>query len=69
MAEVVKTRKKSKLAEHLSKSWSELKKVSWPTFSTVVKNTGVVLAVVFFFLVIIGASDALFGWLLKLIKG
>ncbi|HPG92846.1 MAG TPA: preprotein translocase subunit SecE [Clostridia bacterium] len=68
MAEVVKTRKKSKLADHLSKSWSELKKVSWPTFSTVVKNTGVVLVVVLFFLIVIGASDAFFGWLLQLVR-
>ena len=69
MAETVeKKQKKSRLANHFSKSWSELKKVSWPTFPTVVKNTAVVLVVVFFFLVIIGASDAFLGWLLKLIR-
>lgn len=29
----------------LKRSWSEFKKVSWPTFPEVVKNTGVVLVV------------------------
>ncbi len=57
----------SRLGTHLSKSWSELKKVSWPSFTTVAKNTGVVLVVVLFFLVIIGAADAFLGWLLSLI--
>ncbi len=31
--------------------WQELKKVTWPKFPTVVKQTGVVLGVVLFFLV------------------
>lgn len=31
--------------------WAELKKVTWPKFPTVVKQTGVVLGVVLFFLV------------------
>ncbi len=69
MAEAVEKKKKSRLANHFSKSWSELKKVSWPTFATVMKNTAVVLVVVLFFLVVIGAADALFGWLLQLIRG
>lgn len=37
--------------------FSELKKVSWPTFSKVVKQTGVVLVVVIVFLVVITAFD------------
>lgn len=41
----------------LGKSASELKKVTWPSFATVVKNTGIVLAVVIFFTLIIGAAD------------
>jgi preprotein translocase SecE subunit len=69
MAEIVeKSKKKSRLANHFSKSWSELKKVSWPTLNTVVKNTAVVLVVILFFLVVIGATDVLLGWLLKLIR-
>ncbi len=44
---------------------SELKKVTWPGFSKVLKQTGVVIAVVLFFLVIVTAID--FG-LTELIK-
>ena len=44
--------------------FSELKKVSWPSFGKVVKQTGVVLVVVLAFLVVITAFD--FG-LLKLL--
>lgn len=45
--------------------FSELKKVSWPTFPKVVKRTGIVLGVVLIFLVLITAFD--FG-LLQLLK-
>ena len=45
--------------------FSELKKVSWPTFAQVVKQTGIVLAVVAIFLVVITAFD--FG-LLQFLK-
>ena len=45
--------------------FSELKKVSWPSFSKVVKQTGIVLAVVAIFLVVITAFD--FG-LLQFLK-
>lgn len=70
MAEVEKKpRGFKKLGAHFSKSWSELKKVSWPSAITVIKNTAVVLVVVLFFLVVIGAADALFGWLLSLVTG
>ncbi len=37
--------------------FSELKKVNWPSFSKVVKQTGVVIAVVLLFLVVISAFD------------
>lgn len=37
--------------------FSELKKVSWPTFPKVVKQTGVVLVVVLLFLIVITAFD------------
>lgn len=37
--------------------WLELKKVSWPKFSKVVKQTGIVLGVVAVFLVFITAID------------
>ena len=38
--------------------FSELKKVSWPTFAKVLKQTGIVLAVVLVFLVVITAFDS-----------
>ena len=53
-----------RLGRFLKQSWSELKKVSWPNFQTVVKNTGIVLAVVLFFLLVILGLDLLFGYLL-----
>lgn len=37
---------------------SELKKVTWPTFKDIIKQTTVVLVVTLFFLVIIGGIDA-----------
>lgn len=48
--------------------FSELKKVSWPTFGKVVKQTGVVLAVVVVFLVVITAFDSGLAALLGLVK-
>ena len=45
---------------------SELKKVTWPKFSTVVKQTGVVLAVVLFFAVIVTGINLGLSELLKL---
>lgn len=48
--------------------FSELKRVTWPTFPTVVKTTGVVLVVVLAFLIVVTGVDSLLGWLLKLIS-
>ena len=56
-----------RLGSFFVKSWSELKKVSWPDFKTVLKNTGIVLLVVLFFAVIIFGVDSLFVWLMSLI--
>ena len=47
--------------------FSELKKVNWPTFAKVLKKTGVVLAVVLCFLVVIFAFDTGLLELLKLV--
>ena len=47
--------------------FSELKKVSWPSFSKIVKKTGVVLVVVLAFLVVITAFDSGLMKLLELI--
>jgi preprotein translocase SecE subunit len=48
--------------------FSELKKVSWPNFAKVVKKTGIVLAVVLIFLVVITAFDYGLLNLLKLVS-
>ncbi len=47
--------------------FSELKKVSWPSLAEVVKQTGIVLAVVFVFMVVIFAFDFGLTELLRLI--
>ena len=53
-----------RLGAFFVKSWSELKKVSWPGFKTVLKNTGIVLLVVLFFAVIIFVADVILSNLL-----
>ena len=62
-------RKKSRLGNILSKRASELKKVTWPTFATVLQNLGIVLAVVVVFTVIITAADTGLSALLSLLVG
>lgn len=57
-----------RLGAFFVKSWSELKKVTWPSFKTVLKNTAIVLLVVLFFAVIILGADSLFVWLISLIS-
>ena len=57
-----------RLGSFFVKSWSELKKVSWPDFKTVLKNTGIVLLVVLFFAVIIFGVDMLFTFLVSLMS-
>ena len=46
--------------------FSELKKVDWPTFGKVVKQTGIVIAVVVIFLIIIFGFNTGLQELLKL---
>jgi preprotein translocase subunit SecE len=49
---------------------AELKKVSWPSFATVLKQTGIVLGVVLAFLVVLMLFDLGLGELYKLlVKG
>lgn len=61
-----KEKKPSKIAKKVRETNSELKKVTWPSFSTVVKKTGVVIAVVIIFTVILFGIDRLlsllFNW-------
>ena len=72
--QVKKVKKKSgkpgffkRLGLKIKDVFSELKKVSWPSFSKVVKKTGVVIVVVLAFLVVITAFDSGLMELLKLI--
>jgi len=46
-----------KIGDGIKAIISELKKVTWPTFGKVMAQTGVVLVVVLFFLVVLGAFD------------
>ncbi len=58
-----------RLGAFFVKSWSELKKVTWPTFKTVLKNLGIVLLVVLAFAVIILIADMIFANLLISLPG
>ena len=58
----------SKLGSKIKDVFSELKKVVWPSFGKVVKQTGVVLVVVVIFLIVITAFDYGLLNLLKLIS-
>ena len=49
-------------------TFSEIKKVTWPTFGTVLKTTGVVLVIVAAFLAVVTGVDAVLGWVLGLIS-
>ncbi len=56
---VKKTQNKQtgRMAKTVRATTSELKKVTWPSFARVVKQTGVVIAVVLFFAVVLFAID------------
>ena len=56
-----------KIGRKFKEVFSEIKKVTWPDFKTIVKSTGVVLGVVAIFLVVITLMDLGLGALLELI--
>ena len=58
-----KKEKKPGLFKKLKEAWSELKKVTWPSFATVVKKTGIVLLVTVLFTVVLFGIDWLLGFL------
>ena len=67
-----KTKKKkekqpSKVGKMVKDTTSELKKVTWPTFGSVVKKTGVVLTVVLIFAVVLFGIDRLLAWIFSLL--
>ena len=48
-------------------TFSEIKRVTWPTFPTVLKTTGIVLVIVAAFLIIVAGVDKVLLWLLGLL--
>ena len=57
-----------RLGAKIKDVFSELKRVSWPTFGKVVKKTGIVIVVVLAFLIVIAAFDLGLLELLKLVS-
>jgi len=57
------------LGKRIKEIFSELKKVSWPTFGKVVKKTGVVILVVLIATIILFGFDQLFMLLYNLLTG
>ena len=57
-----------RMGRKIKEVFSELKKVTWPSFGKIVKNTGIVLVVVLIFLVLITAFDFGLTELLKLLS-
>lgn len=56
-----------KIGRKLKEVFSEIKKVSWPSFGKVVKQTGIVIGVVALFMVVITLMDFGLGQLLSLL--
>lgn len=69
MAQDVKKKKKEpgRIRRWFKDFFSELKKVTWPTFGTVCKQTGIVLLVTLIFLLVVLAFDSLLGYLYGLL--
>ena len=58
-----------RMGKRLKETFSELKRVTWPTFPKVVRGTCVVLVVVLAFLVVVTGINYGLNALLKLITG
>lgn len=61
-----KEKKPSKAGKRLKETFAELKKVTWPKFPQVVKQTGIVLAVVVFFGLVLFGFDYILKFLFQL---
>lgn len=73
MANATKSKNKKpswfrRVGAKFKETFSELKRVTWPKFPTVLKTTGLVLVIVFAFLAIVTGIDAGLGALLGLIS-
>ena len=62
-----KEKKPSKVAKALKDTGNELKKVSWPKFKEVAKQTGIVLAFVLVCALVLFGVDKLCSWLTGLL--
>ena len=72
MANATKTKNKKpnwfrRVGAKFKETFSELKRVSWPKFTTVLKTTGVVLVIVLAFLAVVTGVDAGLTKLLELL--
>ncbi len=79
-AKLKEAKKQTKLAKGKAKKnkprgggikgvFSELKKVSWPSFKKTCKQTGTVLVVVGVFMIVILGIDVFLSWLMSLVVG
>ena len=73
MANATKTKNKKpnifrRMGAKIKEVFSELKRVTWPSFPTARKTTGVVLVIVFIFLVVVTGVDFGLAALLELIS-
>jgi len=59
--------KKGGLGKKIKESVSEIKKVSWPTFGKVCKQTGMVITVVVVCTLILFGMDRLLSWVFSLL--
>jgi len=64
-----KAKGNNKVVRKSKETFSELKKVSWPSFGKVVKQTLVVLGIVLFFTLFLLGIDRLLSWLFSLLVG
>lgn len=62
-----KEKKPNVIVKKMKETGSELKKVSWPNFAKVAKQTGIVFAVVLIFAVVLLGIDRLLSWLFDLL--
>ena len=74
MANATKTKNKKpswfrRVGAKIRETFSELKRVTWPKFSTVVKTTGVVLVIVAAFLAVVTFVDWGLFELLEILTG
>lgn len=56
-----------RMGRKIKEVFSELKKVTWPTFPKVLKSTGIVIVVVLIFMIAVTVVDFGLGWLFEFI--